>query len=309
MKKGTRRREMKMPANLIRALGRGLLLSICIATALNCRASGDRGSVPVSNDFVNPQPVQISGYNGDAMEPFLTRDGKILFFNNSNDPHVNTNLHWATRVDDLTFQYQGEIQGVNTGALEGVASMDRNNIFYFVSNRSYDQTSSTIYRAIYKNGGLGGVELAPGVSIAKPGIVNFDAEISADGNTLYFVESQFSRGQPKSAVILLARKAGAGFVRAAESAKVMELINAHGLNYAPSSSASELELFFTRVDGGAPAIFVATRSGTSAPFGQPLKIAAITGFAEAPTLSPDEKSFYFHKMDNGHFRIYRVTRK
>jgi len=83
------------------------------------------------------------------MEPFLSRDGKYLFFNNSNDPRVNTNLHWATRIDDLTFQYKGEIQGVNTNALEGVPSMDRNSVFYFVSNRSYDQTASTIYRALF----------------------------------------------------------------------------------------------------------------------------------------------------------------
>ena len=292
-----------------RVLCHVLFLSAFFLGSVDCRAGSDPPSVPLSSDFSNPQPVQIIGYTGDAMEPFLSRDGKLLFFNNSNDPHVNTNLHWATRVDDLTFQYKGELQGVNTNALEGVASMDRNNVFYFVSNRSYDQTASTIYRGIYQNGSLSGIELTPGVSIAKPGIVNFDAEISADGNTLYFVESQFSHGQPKSAVILIARKNGAGFMRAAEGAKIMEQINARGLNYAPATSASERELFFTRAYGSAPAIYVATRISTSAPFGEPRKIAAVTGFAEGPTLSPDEKALYFHKMDSGRFRIYRVTRR
>jgi Tol biopolymer transport system component len=287
-----------------------VLASAFVVVSVGCRtASGDSPSVLLANEFANPQPVQITGYSGEAMEPFLSRDGKLLFFNNSNDPHVNTNLHWATRVDDLTFQYKGELQGVNTNALEGVASMDRNNVFYFVSNRSYDQTASTIYRGIYQNGGVAGIELAPGVSIAKPGIVNFDAEISADGNTLYFVESQFSHGQPKSAIILIARKNGAGFVRVAEDRKIMEQINTRGINYAPSTSGSELELFFTRADDVAPAIYVATRSSTSAPFGQPRKIAAITGFVEAPTLSPDGRSLYFHKMDSGRFRLYLVTRR
>jgi len=263
----------------------------------------------LSTDFANPQLVQITGYAGDAMEPFLSRDGKVLFFNNSNDPHVNTNLHWATRIDDLTFQYKGEIQGVNTNALEGVPSMDRNNVFFFVSTRSYDQTASTIYRGTYLNGSLSAIELVPGVSISKPGIVNFDAEISADGNTLYFVESQFEHGQPKSAAILIARKNGSGFLRAADSAQIMEQINTRGLNYAAATSTTELELFFTRADGSAPAIYVATRSSASAAFGKPKKIVAITGFAEAPTLSRDEKSLYFHKMDNGRLRIYRVTRR
>jgi hypothetical protein len=41
------------------------------------------------------------------MEPFLTRDGNFLFFNNSNDPKVDTNLFWASRIDDLTFSASG----------------------------------------------------------------------------------------------------------------------------------------------------------------------------------------------------------
>jgi hypothetical protein len=43
------------------------------------------------------------------MEPFITRDGRYLFFNNSNDPSVNTNLRYAERIDDLTFKYKGEV--------------------------------------------------------------------------------------------------------------------------------------------------------------------------------------------------------
>jgi hypothetical protein len=33
-----------------------------------------------------------------------------------------------------------------------------------------------------------------------------------------------------------------------------------------------------------------------------------TGFVEGPTLSPDEKSLYYHKREGGVFVIYRVTR-
>jgi Tol biopolymer transport system component len=88
----------------------------------------------------------------------------------------------------------------------------------------------------------------------------------------------------------------------------MEQINTGGLNYAAAISVGELELFFTRLAGNSPAIYVATRSNASSPFNRPKKIATITGFVEAPTLSPDEKSLYFHKRDNGRFVIYRVTR-
>src|SRR5262249_31345702 len=93
--------------------------------------------------------VAISGNGQDAMEPVLTRDGKVLFFNNSNAPTVDTNLFWATKGDDLTFQLEGEIGGVDGPALNAVTSMDLNHPFYFVSTRSYDTTLSTIYSGNY----------------------------------------------------------------------------------------------------------------------------------------------------------------
>jgi Tol biopolymer transport system component len=198
---------------------------------------------------------------------------------------------------------------VNTPALEGVASMDRDGNFYFVSTRSYDQTASTLYRGKFADGGLTGVELVPGVSLKRPGIVNFDAEISSDGNTLYFVESEFGfLGQPKSARILLARREGNAFVRDVNSASILKAINTDTLNYAPATSASELEIFFTRLEAQGPAIYIAKRAGKSQPFERPLRLSAINGFVEGPALSPDELSLYYHKKENGRFVIYRVTR-
>src|ERR1700729_1395533 len=80
--------------------------------------AGEGDSIPETLDakpnfgvFTNPQPVTIKGYSQDAMEPFISPDGNYLFFNNSNAPTVNTNLFYATRIDDVTFQFQGEIGG------------------------------------------------------------------------------------------------------------------------------------------------------------------------------------------------------
>jgi WD40-like Beta Propeller Repeat len=261
------------------------------------------------NSFANPQLVTINGYTGDAMEPFLSRDGALLFFNNSNDPSVDTNLYWAQRIDDLTFQFEGEIAGVNSTALDAVASMDQDNIFYFISTRSYPQTFSTIYSGGYAAGGVTGLGLVPGVSRDEPGWVNFDAEISADGNTLYFVDSYFgSTGSPQHAKIVIARRSGDTFVRVPESDKLLKNVNSKELNYAPCTSTSQLEIFFTRLDKTGPAIYTAHRTSTSKAFGTAQKIKAITGFAEAPTISPDSNSLYYHKNDDGAFHIYRVTR-
>jgi Tol biopolymer transport system component len=286
-----------------------LLALLCLLAAAGggCQPAATPEQQP--GGFANPERVTIQGYSDHAMEPFISRDGQYLFFNNSNDPAVDTNLHWAERIDDLTFQYKGEIGGVNTTALEGVASMDRNGVFYFVSTRSYGETFSTIYRGSFDNGTVSGVDLAPGVSTATLGIVNFDAEISPDGNTLYFVESQFSSSGPQNANILIATWNGSAFVRDSNSATIMKEVNtSKNLEYAPAISSSGLELFFTRLEGTDAALYVATRTDASSPFGVPKKIPAATGFVEGPTLSPDEDSLYYHKREGGVFVIYRVTR-
>ena len=101
--------------------------------------------------FGAPQRVTIRSYNGDAMEPFITKDGQYLLFNNRNDPSTNTNLHFAVRVDGLTFQYRGEIKGVNTPVLEGVPSLDRKGNLFFVSVRSYINTNGLEYAPAVSN--------------------------------------------------------------------------------------------------------------------------------------------------------------
>jgi hypothetical protein len=262
--------------------------------------------------FTNPQPVTIEGYTQDAMEPFVSPDGNYLFFNNSNSA-PDTNLYYATAADDtgLTFQFQGEIGGVNSTALDAVASMDMNNNFYFVSTRSYSGTLSTIYSGTFADGSVSNVAIVPGISKDKAGDVNFDACISPDGNTLYFDDGVYTEsGELLHASIAIARRNGDQFARLKNSAKIMRKINTHGLDYAPDISASGLEFFFTRFDPkvNLPVIYTATRSSTSKSFGTPRKIKAITGFAEAPALSPDEKSLYYHEMVDGTFVIYRVTR-
>jgi hypothetical protein len=296
----------------VQKMRRRFPVSTLMIAAFLSACGGDRSAVlppsPQFGEFTNPQRVTIRGYSDHAMEPFISRDNRYLFFNNLNDPAVNTNLHWAERVDDLTFQYQGEIEGVNTTFLEGVPSEDNNNVFYFISTRSYPQTLSTVYRGTFANGTVSGVELVPGIPASGPGMVIFDTGISPDGNTFYFAEGLYAPDL-KSANIVIAERSGTGFTRASNSATILQQVNVvGGIQYAVAVSASGLELFFNRLYGTSPAIYTATRASTSAPFGTPRLIQAIAGFVEAPTLTPDEKSLYYHKLENNQFVIFRVTR-
>lgn len=284
-----------------------LLLGVVLAAA-GCGEDSDAAR-PI---FGDPERVNLQGYDGHAMEPFLTRDGRYLFFNNLNDPSENTNLHYAERIDDLTFQYRGEIEGVNTAALEGVPTMDRNGVFYFVSTRSYEQTLSTLYRGLYSNGRVSGVELVPGVSPLQMGRVNFDAEISPDGETLYSVDSRFANGAPQTADIVVAQRLGASFEPSSNSAAIMGHVNTGDLEYAACISADGLTLFFTRAQAGLLAgasIYMAERGDATQLFEPPVRLSALDGFVEGPTLSPDERSLYYHKKEGVRFVIYRATRR
>jgi Tol biopolymer transport system component len=244
------------------------------------------------------------------MEPFLSPDGRTLFFNNSNDPAVDTNLHWAERVDDATFQYRGLLSGANTGSLDAVPSMDAAGTFCFVSTRSYDQTQSTLYRGSYQAGTLAGVELIPGLAASAPGLVILDAFLSPDGNSIWFAEGDYSSGHLTTSKLWLALRSGGAFARSPDSGAILQQVNLPGgTQYAPALTASGLELFFTRLEGAqSTSIYRASRANAASAFGPPVRIASITGFAEAPTLSADGKTMYFHKLENNRFVIYRVTR-
>jgi len=258
--------------------------------------------------FSNPERVIIEGWDDHAMEPFISPDGMTLYFNNSNDAAVNTNLHRATRVDALTFAYEGEIGGVNSEFLDGVASLAIDGTFVFVSTRTYDTTSSTLYWGIMNNGTVTGVELIPGLSIEMPGIVNFDAEIHPDGKILTYVHSLFDSNGPQTADLRFAIRTETGFAHDPAGDALLAAVNTDALEYAPVLSPDQLELFFTRYDGLSPQIFLAVRESVTEPFSEPVKIEALVGFVEAPTLSADGKSLYYHKLEGGRFVLYRVTR-
>ncbi len=265
---------------------------------------------PEYRAFGNPQHVAIRGYDGDAMEPFVTKDGRYLLFNNRNDPRIDTNLHFARRVDPLTFQYGGELRGVNTPALEGVPSLDRAGNLFFVSTRSYKETLSTLYQGRFSDGTVTEVRLVSGVSRRQPGIVMFDAEVVPDGDTLFFVEGEFAGSpHPRTADIAIAVRERRGWLRLPASGALLQNVNTAALEYAPAVSSDLLELFFTRATGsGPPAIFRAMRRNTTEPFEAAQRVAAISGFVEAPALSGDGRELYYHKLEGRRFVIYRVSR-
>ena len=307
-----------------------------------CGGSKDNNPIaPSANTgFANPRKVTLVGYTGDAMEPFISRDGNILFFNNLNSASLSygdnndTNIHYAVRIDDVTFEYMGKVTGASTdetpetNELEGVASMDEQNKFYFISTLDYlDQNSpnylSSIFQAEYVNGSLLNIKSLPNLKndrpsnqAAVPGELNFDAEIHYAGDILYFVEGIFSgKAFPDEADIGVAENVDGLFVVKEGSSDELALINSDALEYAPSISSDMLELYFTRLSGSLASgfdfgIYIATRPSISKAWSNISKIEAISGDTiEAPSLSFDGKRLYYHQKDSNVFQIYLVERE
>ena len=89
--------------------------------------------------------------------------------------------------------------------------MQRNRLF-FVSTRSYAQTACTIHSAQFAGGIASNVQAVDSICRHEASVVNFDVDIDASGTVLTFVDSHFgSNGQPKDAVLVMARWNGAQF--------------------------------------------------------------------------------------------------
>ncbi len=268
---------------------------------------------PSAAEFADPQRVEIRGYQGDSMEPFISRDDQWLFFNDSNAPGENTNLHYAERNGELAFEYRGQIEGANSSELDAVASMDQAGRFFFVSTRDYFETLTSIFSGRFAGGSVSDIVSVSGVSRDQLGYINFDAEISPDGERLYFVDGLFRGGAvPERADLAIAIRTGDGFQRHPESEDILGQVNTRALEYAPSISADELELFFTRLEPGgsrSPSILRAVRSDPDGVFREGELLAAADGFVEGPSLSLDGKVLYYHKLEDGVFVIYQVTRE
>jgi hypothetical protein len=274
-----------------------------------------------SDLYIHPQPVVIAGYTGDAMEPFISPDGRFLFFNNSNDPKTNTDIFYARRTGRLSFQFAGPLPGVNSPALDAVPSMDTAGHFYFTSLREYDRTHASLFAGDFDGHAVRNVHPLRGDIMAGSfGLVNMDAGISPDGETLYISRAQIIPGAPapKRSGLVMATNARGDFNRDERSTILLININSDALNYAPCISANGLELFFTRASrrmsaAGAPElsvrIMVATRTVTSNSFGQPRVLEALRGFVEAPSITLDEKEMFFHKKAGDHYAIWHAERK
>ena len=121
------------------ALACVLVLAGCSGAATTMPDGGGDGGAagPNLTPFTNPMPVMLTGWSGGSvMEPFLSRDGGYLFFNNcERSDRPTPTCTTPSRIDDLTFQlHRGPLGGPTRRALEAVASEADAGTFYFITH-------------------------------------------------------------------------------------------------------------------------------------------------------------------------------
>ncbi len=311
-------------------------LFACALAMEDARPAGE--SVLKSAPFAHPRRVEIRGlpigFGGTPIsteEPFVSRDGRFLFFN-SGKRENRKDLHYAERLAGR-WVYRGPLgPRVNDPReVQANPTMDRRcNLLYL------DTAGKTMIRIARFSPDRGRVDSIrdvdglPGKKVelfARKVRGNMGVEVSADGSYLFFSRATwrlkrgsrgFTVGKLLDSDILFARREGTRYVYdAAETRRMMGRINTPDLEYAASISTDGLELFFTRLaladykSGRIRSrILRAARPSVTAPFGEPEMVRAIgsRAFVEGPAISGDGKTLYYHKLDGAKFRIYQVRR-
>ena len=298
-----------------------IFLSILLALVIETSCDKDEViTSDITSEFKNEQRVTISGYSSDAMEPFISKDGNYLFFNNLQAVN-GKELYYAERINDTTFEFKGEIQGVNSSAVDGNPTMDDQSNFYFISTRNLDTEIKTIYAGVFNNGIVTNLHQINGtINIPTPYWINMGVEISKNGNTLLVSNAKFNIGEnfPNKGNIRIAIKSGNEFNIPNNETDILININTdNAIEYAGELSANELELFYSQVTLSNPPkfkLYYAKREQTNGSFGIPISITEpfagnINAFVEGPSLTNDGKKLYYHKLENGVFSIFMLLRE
>ena len=274
--------------------------------------------------FGPEKKVTITGLTFDAMEPFISPDDNTIYFNSSN-AGGNTDLYYATKINDSTFNYVGLVGGTFDPApnhLDAVASMDASNNFFWTSLRDYPSQIANLRRGTYSGGDVSGITPVFGDFNIDDfnfpfGWLIMDAAINPQGDFLYYTNAKFDFsnttcvGIPCEAKLGVAEKINDNtFSRLPDSDAVFANINdpANYLVYAPQVTADGLELYYTRLlkDTSNTEICVSVRETANGLFSAPSVIHANLGFLpEAASPSTDKQKIYYHqKDDSGIFHLY-----
>ncbi len=285
---------------------------------ISCSSNDNDNSLTYPS-FGTEIEVTINGLSFDAMEPFVSSNGNYLFFNNLNDG-INTKLYYATKSNDSTFNFAGELIGTNQTTiphLDAVADMDSNGNFYWTSTRNYPSELKNLFHGTFNAGSVSDIERVQGdFNMNIPGWLVMDHGISLDGQFLYFSNARFDDTDcvgPCETTLGIAQKDNSStFNTLTNSASILQNINdSNYIYYAPCISSDNLELYYTRYLKGPITqstvfeICVAVRRDSQSEFSIPrvLFSEVLSNLIEAPTITVNKNIIYYHQKTSSSHKI------
>jgi hypothetical protein len=277
--------------------------------------------------FGNEIPVTINGLTFSVQDPFISPDGNTLIFNHDNTI-PNVKLYYASKINDSTFNFIGEIAGANettTNARNLSSSLDSANNFFWTSLRNYNPPTSyeNLIRGKYNSGSAINLTKVYGnIYVPIPYWIIMDANISYDGNYLYYTNTYFGPngndcygGAPCYSQLRIAQKVNdTTFSKLSNSDAILTNVNdTNYLVYVPQITKDGLELYFCRVLRSNPVntdICVSVRNTATDTFSLPSVIYSNNNggwLPEAPSLTTNKSILYYHQRSaymSGTFKIY-----
>jgi hypothetical protein len=291
-----------------------IILSLLILSSLVHNSTAQNHPV-----FGAEKEVEILSLSFDAMEPFISPDGNTLFFNSLNSGG-NTNLYYATKINDSCFQFIGQVNGTldtSSNHLDAVASMDSLNNFFWISIREYPTIIENLHKGNYSSGHVTNIQRVYGdfyINLFQYpfGWIVMDACVSHSGEELYYCNAFFdfqNNSIPLKAQLGIAEKTNdSTFSKLAISDSILQNINdTNYLVYAPQLSKNGLELYYTRLLKNTfnTEICVAVRANKNDIFSSGFIIHSDLGyFPEAATLSSDDSILYYHQKKGANYEIF-----
>lgn len=154
---------------------------------MSTRCEGGSWSKPAPLPFASALPVLEA-------DPFLTRDGKRLYFiSTRHDPkHENFDIYFVDRLPNAAWSEPTRLpEPVNSSESELLPRQDAQGRLYFGSERAGGYGRGDIYVATHEASGKWRVaNVGPPVNTAA---FEYEAEISRDGNTMVVVADRIGR--------------------------------------------------------------------------------------------------------------------
>ena len=201
-------------------------------------------AVMADGKWQQPERISFSSDQWSDLDPFLSPDGKHLFFVSTRPAPgaaagtKNMDI-WAAAMESGKWGEPRWLEAVNSAGKEGSPSVDRAGNLYFFSDRVGGADHNMIYESRLVNGAYAAPVPLP--ALVNSGPSDTSPFISPDGNSLLFYSTR-PGGFGKADLYIAFRKHG-------EWTSVRNLgpqINSPDSEYNPALSPDEKTLFFGR---------------------------------------------------------------